>query len=209
MPSLPSRSLSSLWRPSYRDELPDARFGAEKRIDLCRQRRIDCDEFSRLSRVHAKPPRRRPLARSTCRQHDPRRVKKNRLTFVITVDGPAAAGKGTLTRALASGLGYERLDSGRLYRSVAKHAAEEAWQRLEEQFQNEAHVKGTIKDAVKGGFTVDLDGAEAFLRVAAGKTSRRTSPRRTSPRRTSHRHRSDRAGGTHASSLDARLPCDA
>ena len=45
--------------------------------------------------------------------------------FVIAIDGPAAAGKGTLTRALAQKLGYERLDSGRLYRSVARHVADE------------------------------------------------------------------------------------
>ncbi len=51
-------------------------------------------------------------------------MKKHR-PFVIAVDGPAAAGKGTLTRGLASELGYERLDSGRLYRSVAWHAADE------------------------------------------------------------------------------------
>ena len=57
-------------------------------------------------------------------------MKKNRssaIPLVIAVDGPAAAGKGTLTRALATRLGYERLDSGRLYRSVARHAADE-WQ---------------------------------------------------------------------------------
>ena len=59
----------------------------------------------------------------------------------------------------------ERLEdrNGKIQISREKVQREEAWQRLEEQFQNEAHVKGTIKDAVKGGFTVDLDGAEAFL----------------------------------------------
>lgn len=46
--------------------------------------------------------------------------------MVITVDGPAAAGKGTLTRALAKILKYRHLDSGRLYRSAAKHA-EDKW----------------------------------------------------------------------------------
>ena len=59
----------------------------------------------------------------------------------------------------------ERLEdrNGKIQISREKVQREEAWQRLEEQFQNEAHVKGTIKDSVKGGFTVDLDGAEAFL----------------------------------------------
>lgn len=38
--------------------------------------------------------------------------------FVITVDGPSAAGKGTLARRLASHFGYEFLDTGSLYRGV-------------------------------------------------------------------------------------------
>ena len=39
--------------------------------------------------------------------------------FVIAVDGPAAAGKGTLARRLARHCGLAHLDSGALYRAVA------------------------------------------------------------------------------------------
>ena len=38
--------------------------------------------------------------------------------FVITVDGPSAAGKGTLARRLASHFRFEFLDTGALYRGV-------------------------------------------------------------------------------------------
>jgi cytidylate kinase len=38
---------------------------------------------------------------------------------VITVDGPAGAGKGTLTAGLAENLGFHLLDSGALYRMLA------------------------------------------------------------------------------------------
>jgi cytidylate kinase len=38
--------------------------------------------------------------------------------FVITVDGPSAAGKGTLARRLAAHFGYDFLDTGGLYRGV-------------------------------------------------------------------------------------------
>ena len=38
---------------------------------------------------------------------------------VIAVDGPAAAGKGTLARRLAAHFGLRYHDSGRLYRAVA------------------------------------------------------------------------------------------
>jgi CMP/dCMP kinase len=38
--------------------------------------------------------------------------------FVITVDGPSAAGKGTLARRLAAHFGFDFLDTGSLYRGV-------------------------------------------------------------------------------------------
>lgn len=38
--------------------------------------------------------------------------------MIIAVDGPAAAGKGTIARALASHFGYHFLDTGALYRMV-------------------------------------------------------------------------------------------
>ncbi|WP_193173404.1 (d)CMP kinase [Nisaea nitritireducens] len=39
--------------------------------------------------------------------------------MMIAIDGPAAAGKGTLARRLADHLGYAYLDTGSLYRAVA------------------------------------------------------------------------------------------
>ena len=39
--------------------------------------------------------------------------------MIITIDGPAAAGKGTLARRLAQHLGFDHLDTGSLYRAVA------------------------------------------------------------------------------------------
>lgn len=40
--------------------------------------------------------------------------------MIVTIDGPAAAGKGTLARRLAAALGYVYLDTGAIYRAVAK-----------------------------------------------------------------------------------------
>ncbi len=42
--------------------------------------------------------------------------------MIIAVDGPAAAGKGTIARALASHFGYHFLDTGSLYRMVGLSA---------------------------------------------------------------------------------------
>ncbi len=41
-----------------------------------------------------------------------------RPTLVVAIDGPAAAGKGTLARRLAAHLGFAYLDTGLLYRAV-------------------------------------------------------------------------------------------
>lgn len=42
-----------------------------------------------------------------------------RHNFIITLDGPAGAGKSTLAKSLAKELGFEFLDTGAMYRTVA------------------------------------------------------------------------------------------
>jgi CMP/dCMP kinase len=43
---------------------------------------------------------------------------------VITIDGPSGSGKGTISREIATGLGWHLLDSGALYRLVALAGAQ-------------------------------------------------------------------------------------
>ncbi len=43
----------------------------------------------------------------------------SRTSIVITIDGPVAAGKGTLARNIAQDMGYAYLDTGSLYRATA------------------------------------------------------------------------------------------
>jgi len=45
--------------------------------------------------------------------------------FVIAIDGPAASGKGTLSRRLASEFGLRHLDTGLTYRAVGKQLLDE------------------------------------------------------------------------------------
>jgi cytidylate kinase len=40
--------------------------------------------------------------------------------MIIAIDGPAASGKGTLSRRIAAHYGFPHLDTGRLYRAVAR-----------------------------------------------------------------------------------------
>ena len=41
------------------------------------------------------------------------------MKFVVAIDGPAAAGKGTIAKAVANHFGFSHLDSGLLYRAIA------------------------------------------------------------------------------------------
>lgn len=44
--------------------------------------------------------------------------------FTVAIDGPAAAGKGTISRAVAANFGFAYLDTGSLYRAVGVKALE-------------------------------------------------------------------------------------
>ncbi|MFI5370700.1 MAG: (d)CMP kinase [Candidatus Eisenbacteria bacterium] len=44
------------------------------------------------------------------------------MSFVVTIDGPAAAGKSTTARAVARALGFLYVDTGALYRAIALKA---------------------------------------------------------------------------------------
>lgn len=59
----------------------------------------------------------------------------------------------------------ERIEdrNGEAVLSREKAKRKEAWRRLGQAFQNGARVSGVIAGRVKGGFTVELEGANAFL----------------------------------------------
>lgn len=46
------------------------------------------------------------------------------MQFTIAIDGPAAAGKGTIARGLAARFGFAHLDTGLLYRAVGRRMLE-------------------------------------------------------------------------------------
>ena len=81
---------------------------------------------------------------------------------MITVDGPAASGKGTIAAAVAARLGFHYLDSGALYRLVALKALRtgtpfDAGDRL-------AALAAAL-DTRFGEGTVALDGADATAAI--------------------------------------------
>ncbi len=80
-------------------------------------------------------------------------------TPIIAIDGPAAAGKGTLARRLASALGLPYLDTGLLYRAVGRivldgggdpadpATAEQATRALRPQDLERTDLRGPAADA--------------------------------------------------------------
>lgn len=76
---------------------------------------------------------------------------------VIAIDGPSASGKGTVAQGVAKALGFNYLNSGALYRTVA-HAALEVAADLE----NESRISGIAMNlnAKFSGEHVVLDGQD-------------------------------------------------
>jgi cytidylate kinase len=95
---------------------------------------------------------------------------------IITIDGPAGAGKSTLGRRLAQSLGYRYLDSGSLYRAVAWQA-----RRLQADPGDSLAMAGLLprfqphftSDAQ--GFHVSLDGCEISRELRTPEVSQAAS----------------------------------
>jgi len=79
------------------------------------------------------------------------------MTLVVAIDGPAAAGKGTLARRLATELSLAHLDTGLLYRAVGRRVLD-AGQAPSDPAAAEAAARALIPADLA---RTDLRGAEA------------------------------------------------
>ena len=75
--------------------------------------------------------------------------------ILITIDGPAGAGKTTVSRALAEAVGYRYIDTGALYRAVALAASRE-----EIDLENDAGLQRLCS-----GLDLSFDRTEAGTRL--------------------------------------------
>lgn len=55
------------------------------------------------------------------------------MNFVVAIDGPAASGKGTISKAVAQAFGFAHLDTGLLYRVVGRKALEDLGPAMEDE----------------------------------------------------------------------------
>jgi cytidylate kinase len=84
--------------------------------------------------------------------------------MIITIDGPAGAGKSSAARALAKRLGFEFLDTGAMYRSVAL-AARRAGVDLADRAAAAALVAGLRLELPAGRVLLDGEDVSAAIRT--------------------------------------------
>jgi cytidylate kinase len=81
------------------------------------------------------------------------------VSFTVAIDGPAASGKGTISRAVASHFGFAHLDTGLLYRAVGR--------RVLAGEQPEAAARGLVSSDLQGEVLRDEAVGAAASKVAA------------------------------------------
>jgi cytidylate kinase len=98
--------------------------------------------------------------------------------MIITIDGPAGAGKSSAAKALARRLGFDFLDTGAMYRAVAL-AALEAGIDLHDQEALAALLRGLRLELPPG--RVLLNGADVTGRIRTAAVTAATGPVADSP----------------------------
>ncbi len=69
--------------------------------------------------------------------------QKQQVTMIIAIDGPAASGKGTIAKQVAAVYGLHHLDTGLIYRDVAKSVLDAG------------HAPDNVAEAIKAAISLD------------------------------------------------------
>lgn len=85
---------------------------------------------------------------------------------IIAIDGPAAAGKGTLARRVAAELGFDYLDTGLIYRAVGMNVERSGFDPADEARAGEAARDLQPEDLAADDLRTD-EAAQAASKVAA------------------------------------------
>jgi cytidylate kinase len=90
-------------------------------------------------------------------------------TFIVAIDGPSGAGKGTVARAVASTLGYRHVDSGAMYRAIGWKAQRDGV-RLDDD-EAVARLAAASRVEVEGG-RITIDGIEVTREIRTPEIDR-------------------------------------
>ena len=86
--------------------------------------------------------------------------------MIIAIDGPAAAGKGTLAKRLAAKLDFAHLDTGSIYRATAKKVLDEGGDPTDETVSADAARRLSAADLAADGLRTEEVG-QAASKVSA------------------------------------------
>jgi len=84
--------------------------------------------------------------------------------LVIAIDGPSGAGKGTVAKAIAAGLGYRHVDSGAMYRAVGWKTLRDAVPLEDEEQVADLAARARI-DVSDARVTIDGDDVTRAIRT--------------------------------------------
>jgi len=96
--------------------------------------------------------------------------------LIITLDGPAGAGKSTVAKSLAKRLGVTYLDTGAMYRALTLKALRQGIDLADEQALSElaGHTKIGFKQMPDGSLHVTLDGQDVSEEIRSTQVTNNT-----------------------------------
>lgn len=101
----------------------------------------------------------------------------SQIAMIVTIDGPAGAGKSTVAKAVAAKLGYNYLDTGALYRAVAWKALQTGTDPMSpaamQQLCNETRL--SIIPSRSTGMGVSVDGRDVTTEIRTPAVTRAAS----------------------------------
>ncbi len=103
-------------------------------------------------------------------------MKKNCSSYIITIDGPAGAGKSTIAKALSKKLGFIYIDTGAMYRALTLKVLMEGVDPKDHEDVGKVSKSSEMKiDYDEDGMNIFLDGENVKSKIRAQEVTENTS----------------------------------